>query len=126
MTLTAEERKARKREYDRRTYKAHKDRQNERRRERQKLYVETIRELKSAPCMDCGGVYPPCCMDYDHIDDNKTANVATLISNNRSLEVILSEIEKCELVCANCHRIRTHERRTNNETRSDSFECSPV
>ena len=66
-------------------------------------------ELKSAPCVDCGGTFPPCVMDFDHLDaDTKIGNVSRLVVS--SLRLALVEVEKCELVCANCHRIRTHNR----------------
>jgi hypothetical protein len=61
-------------------------------------------ELKTDPCMDCENVYPPECMDWDHLDD-KHSCIALMTSCNK--DVLLSEISKCELVCSNCHRIRT-------------------
>ena len=71
---------------------------------------QRIDEIKSGnPCADCGEFYPPWVMDFDHIDDNKVASVSSL-KFLTSLENVLKEIEKCELVCANCHRMRTHSR----------------
>lgn len=64
-----------------------------------------VRRLKDAPCADCGGRFPPYCMDFDHVRGEKRANVAQLMCY--SLKAILAEIAKCDLVCANCHRIRT-------------------
>lgn len=70
---------------------------------------EQIDRLKDRPCSDCGGKFPPVCMDFDHRDRlTKTENVSKLVS--RRYELILQEIEKCDLVCANCHRIRTQSR----------------
>lgn len=72
-----------------------------------------ITELKSAPCADCGGVFPTCCMDFDHLDGNSKANnVGSMVARHYSKELIAQEIAKCNLVCANCHRIRTKDRRT--------------
>ncbi|MEP6923234.1 MAG: hypothetical protein ABI954_02110 [Pyrinomonadaceae bacterium] len=49
-------------------------------------------------------------MDFDqHEGEEKLAHVAQLASS-LSLRLPLDEIEKCDVVCANCHRIRTHER----------------
>lgn len=63
-------------------------------------------ELKSTvPCLDCGGSFKPCQMDFDHLGD-KTANVARLVG--APSEVLLDELDKCHLVCANCHRVRGH------------------
>ena len=70
-----------------------------------------IDKLKAGPCTDCGGLFPPICMDFDHLDSSlKTAEVSRL--KHMRLEIVLQEIAKCELVCANCHRIRTKDRRT--------------
>jgi hypothetical protein len=73
---------------------------------RRKLFAQIIRDAKNVPCMDCGRYYPPCVMDFDHRGDKKFSigNVA-----NASSEADLrNEISKCDVVCANCHRIRTH------------------
>lgn len=70
-------------------------------------------ELKNKPCMDCGNRYPPWCMDYDHRDGTtKLHRGVSDMSSNRlsSKRMILEEIAKCDLVCANCHRTRTHNR----------------
>ena len=66
--------------------------------------------LKTAPCIDCGGKFPAVCMDFDHIAD-KEFNIGDARANGSSLTRVLKEIEKCELVCANCHRLRTAARR---------------
>ncbi len=67
-----------------------------------------MRELKSGqPCTDCGGVYPPEVMQWDHLPGTqKLADVSLM----RSREAVLAEIAKCELVCTNCHAIRTFQR----------------
>lgn len=64
--------------------------------------------MKTRPCADCGGTFPPCVMDFDHLDPTtKVAPVALL----RGTQQLLIEIAKCEVVCANCHRVRTWKRR---------------
>jgi hypothetical protein len=61
--------------------------------------------LKSHPC-PCGESQPEC-LDFDHIDPlNKREKVSELI-RNCSLNVVKAEIEKCNVLCANCHRKRT-------------------
>lgn len=68
-----------------------------------------LRELKeSTPCADCGNKFPYYVMDFDHLG-NKKFNVSAMITHN--WEQIKEEISKCELVCANCHRVRTHTRK---------------
>ncbi|MEM6997967.1 MAG: hypothetical protein AAF413_03605 [Patescibacteria group bacterium] len=71
---------------------------------------EKIYKLKeSTPCTDCGQHYPHFVMDYDHLE-NKRASVSSLL-NRGGPRKVMEEIKKCELVCANCHRIRTHSRK---------------
>ncbi len=71
-----------------------------------------LEKIKDRPCIDCGVKYPPYIMDFDHKDGVvKIASISWLALHNTSnLEVIKLEIAKCELVCANCHRQRTHDR----------------
>lgn len=65
-------------------------------------------ELKNNPCMDCGGSFHYSAMDFDHRDKtSKVKNVGHIVS---SMRLLLEEIAKCDLVCANCHRIRTWKR----------------
>lgn len=60
-------------------------------------------------CIDCGITYDPCILQYDHINNNKVNKISNMITNS-SIERIQKEINKCELVCTNCHRNRTHSR----------------
>lgn len=65
-----------------------------------------IRQLKeSTPCTDCGRNYPWYVMDFDHIRD-KTDTVSQ-IARHQTLTRVIEEIAKCEIRCANCHRIKT-------------------
>lgn len=76
--------------------------------------VARVDEIKSTtPCMDCGGTFPPECMDFDHLRD-KVKNVSAMIYASRPWNEIEEEMSKCELVCANCHRIRTKRRAGDN------------
>lgn len=79
--------------------------------DRKNILKKWIAEIKeNAKCADCGNSYPACAMDFDHIEDNKDSSVSSMISSLRTKEDIAKEIEKCEIVCANCHRIRTRDR----------------
>ena len=64
-------------------------------------------EYKGGCCKDCGGVFPLCCYDFDHLRDKVFALGTSL---GRKIEILKSEADKCDLVCANCHRIRTQKR----------------
>ena len=81
---------------------------------RQKAYLaQYIRDLKEkSPCLDCKEYYPYYVMDFDHVRGKKQANVMELIPT-LSKKRIDQEIAKCEIVCSNCHRIRTHKRKSN-------------
>lgn len=102
------------REYLRKWYKANKEKhhassypsQRARREER----VAFIRDLKARPCTDCGVQYPYYIMQFDHISDDKSANVSALITCSKKR--LIEEIAKCELVCANCHFERTYQRQS--------------
>jgi hypothetical protein len=63
-------------------------------------------------CVDCGYRAHPAALDFDHLDPStKIAAVSAMVySLRKSWPEIESEIAKCEVVCANCHRIRTLER----------------
>jgi hypothetical protein len=69
-----------------------------------------IREAKSAPCTDCGIAYAYYVMQFDHLDAaTKEFNIG-VIGPTASRERLIAEIAKCEVVCANCHAERTHQR----------------
>lgn len=68
-----------------------------------------LKEIKeSAPCTDCKIRYPYFVMDFDHVG-NKNMDINRLV-NYGSSKKLREELKMCELVCANCHRIRTHKR----------------
>lgn len=71
-----------------------------------------IDDAKSHPCADCGNRYPPYVMDFDHVRGKKLMAVSRLRVVSGTLGKLQAEIAKCEVVCSNCHRIRTHQRRT--------------
>ena len=68
-----------------------------------------IKDAKDVPCADCGIKYPSYVMDFDHQRD-KAFTIAR--TSNATIQQIREEIQKCEVVCANCHRERTWGRLT--------------
>lgn len=79
---------------------------------RRKQIRGAVNAHKSQPCMDCKGKFHVVCMDFDHRDGvEKLDNVATMVAEGRPLGLIEAEIAKCDVVCSNCHRIRTLMRR---------------
>ena len=75
-------------------------------RRRDKNY-EWVWSLKSkTPCSDCGQIYHPSIMEFDHKDPSaKRGMVSGLMNCN--LQTIQAEIAKCDIVCSNCHQYRT-------------------
>lgn len=70
-----------------------------------------IRKLKEVPCADCGQIFDPVCMDFDHLPEfSKAMNISYMVRHRMSWKKIAAEIKKCEVVCANCHRLRTKAR----------------
>lgn len=76
------------------------------RRERAVLILEYLR---CHPCVDCGET-DPIVLEFDHLRD-KIMDVTSLAKGGHSWRVVMDEIAKCEVVCANCHRRRTAARR---------------
>ncbi len=68
-----------------------------------------LNELKTKPCMDCGNSFPPECMDFDHVRGTKNLGIYQMYT--RAMPLLMEEIAKCDLVCANCHRVRTMSRK---------------
>lgn len=75
-------------------------------------FKDRLKAIKEASgCIDCGETNH-IVLDFDHLKDKKY-NVSRMIHDGFSWAAIKKEIAKCEVVCANCHRIRTHDRLTN-------------
>jgi hypothetical protein len=71
-------------------------------------YLIAVKE--TTPCADCGLSFPHYVMQFDHVGMKKDT-VSRLVT--RGWGAVQRELEKCEAVCANCHCIRTWERRIN-------------
>lgn len=68
-----------------------------------------LAEQKARPCTDCGIQYPPHVMQFDHVRGEKVAHVSQV--TRFGWGSLREEVAKCEVVCANCHAERTHQRR---------------
>jgi hypothetical protein len=88
---------------------------------RRRELAEFIDEFKRRPCADCGGDFPPYLMDFDHVNGDKLDDVCGMRMRTVSRETIAAEIAKCEVVCANCHRARTHARRIGFDVQTSHF-----
>jgi hypothetical protein len=61
------------------------------------------------PCADCGES-DPVVLTFDHVRGTKRGNVSDMVRDGLGLETIKAEMEKCDVVCYNCHSLRTQER----------------
>ena len=98
------------RQYDREYYLKHKEREDRKGKEHQKKNREDnqrkkLEYLKTHPCVDCG-TPDVRVLDFDHLADKKQT-VARMVGGSRNTwKKIMAEITKCEVRCANCHRIK--------------------
>lgn len=65
--------------------------------------------LMGGKCVECGYDGPQEALDFDHRDPTgKTLDIAAALSRATAFERIKAEVlAKCQLLCANCHRIKT-------------------
>lgn len=90
--------------YSRAYYQAHK----QERQDRILRFQAMLNEIKlSSGCVDCGYAVHPAALDFDHVEGVKSKNISQMYTFSR--KTILTEISKCVVRCANCHRIRHYE-----------------
>lgn len=69
---------------------------------------DVVLQHKRKGCSDCEGHFHLAAMEFDHVTGNKKFNISDAVSRgNISIDTLQEELDKCEVVCANCHRIRT-------------------
>jgi len=72
----------------------------------------SVSEKKAlTPCADCGLFFHPIVMDFDHRGAQKKENNVSALVHSTCTKKVAEEIDKCDVVCANCHRVRTYNRR---------------
>ncbi len=91
-------------------YKNNKQSYFDRARERDTLATEDNQKklaeyLSCHPCVDCGETDIRV-LEFDHIKGKKSGDISRMMSIGCSWSTIKAEIAKCEVRCANCHRIR--------------------
>ncbi len=74
--------------------------QNERVRSVKKQAIEYL----GGKCVDCGYVGHPCVFDFHHLDPQ--SKDFSFGSTYRKFDRIVEELDKCVLLCSNCHRLR--------------------
>lgn len=101
-----------KREYAAAHYQANKARRRAQNKRRQVEFMRWYVNLKVGhACADCGREFHTAAMQWDHLPGSKKEADLAMLARRGSRQRVLDEIAKCELVCANCHAIRTYLRR---------------
>lgn len=65
-------------------------------------------EAKNKPCVDCNKIYAPSAMEFDHRDPTTKYKQVSQLVWRTSLNNLKAEIAKCDVICRNCHRGRSH------------------
>jgi hypothetical protein len=71
-----------------------------------RAFIRWIKEGHT--CADCGHSYPYYVMQFDHLDRNTKSGTIDYMVTHYGKQKIYAEMLKCQIVCANCHMIRTH------------------
>jgi len=76
-----------------------------------------VGRMKEKPCADCETAYPFFVMDFDHRDPSTKDFTISRVVTRLAWDKLVAEIEKCDVVCVNCHRLRTWAPPTNRSAR---------
>ena len=90
-----------------------------------KAYKEKWRSYKATlACVQCGQNHPAT-FDFHHVDSStKEASINKLIKN-RAFKRAMEEVQKCVVLCANCHRIHHHNERLNKKAKKKKGALAP-
>lgn len=78
--------------------------------EKRRAVRAIVEAAKSRPCADCHIQYAPWIMEFDHVRGKKEFTIANTTRIMLNVDLLIREIAKCDVVCANCHAERTHAR----------------
>lgn len=100
------------RAYNREHYRNNKQAYLDKARRNEALYTIAIREyvwqyLLNNPCVTCGEA-DPVVLEFDHLDPStKLFNISEAAKKVSKIASVQEEIDKCQILCANCHRRKT-------------------
>ena len=95
--------------YRREYYYRNREREIARVRKNNKKYLSELRQWfaeykKTLKCSKCDES-DPVCLDFHHRDSTtKDCEVSKMVASQRSKDSILAEVQKCDVLCSNCHR----------------------
>ncbi len=77
---------------------------------RAKMFQQKVelQKLLGGVCAKCG-FSDPRALDFDHVDPREKKFAVSQMIARQPLELIVEEARKCQLLCANCHRVKTFE-----------------
>lgn len=85
------------------------DYSSKRSKEKYKRKMEAIVKYMGGKCKRCGFSFPSYVYDFHHRNpDTKLFNISGNVVVSKDLDILLNELDKCDMLCANCHRIVEH------------------
>lgn len=70
-----------------------------------------VKKWKNRRCVHCGIKYHHSAMQCDHVRGDKIYNIADAARLQKSDEDVVAELNKCDIVCANCHSMKSYTER---------------
>lgn len=77
---------------------------NYRKEHRRKLKRKAVAYL-GGKCEHCDGVFHQAAFDFHHVNEAEKLTEITTLIGNRGWKQVENELQKCILLCSNCHRI---------------------
>jgi hypothetical protein len=77
---------------------------------------EWLKRCKEVLCADCGEEYPHYVLEFDHVRGDKLFTLSGRTAASKTWTQLHEERNKCDVVCANCHKVRTWSRQQLEET----------
>jgi hypothetical protein len=74
-------------------------------------YLPVLRKYKEdSGCIDCESKYPHYMLEFDHRPEHRKLDNVYRVLKKYGVDMAWAEVSKCDVVCANCHKIRTWQR----------------
>jgi predicted HNH restriction endonuclease len=88
-----------------RYYANNKEKRDKEAKERRESIRQSLADYKNSLSCERCGFSNPVALDFHHARGEKSENIGKMVSRGYSFASIMAEIEKCDVLCANCHRI---------------------
>ena len=82
-----------------------------RKKTRDRHHILLLEYKEKQGCIDCGENYPHYILEFDHKPEFEKSGIVYKILCDKGLDAAWEEIAKCDVVCANCHKLRTYLRK---------------